>query len=242
MKRLFFDIEVSPNIGFFWQPGYKVVIDYKSIIKERAVICACYKWENERKVYALTWDKYKNDKQLLAKLTKVMLEADEIVAHNGDKFDQAWIRTRCLFHGIPMPPTYVSIDTLKAARSRFKFNSNRLDYLGQFLQLGQKMETGGFDLWKKITLNNDKKSLKQMVEYCKNDVVLLESVFKKLNPYIPSKTRCSDDKESCPECGSHNSVSNGVRRTISGGLYRRLNCKDCGKWFQSKISTNEKNS
>jgi hypothetical protein len=55
-KRLFFDIETSPNIGFFWQSGYKLNISYNNIITERAIICICYKWEGDEKLYSLNWD------------------------------------------------------------------------------------------------------------------------------------------------------------------------------------------
>lgn len=242
IKRLFFDIEVSPNIGFFWNPGYNITLDYNNIIKERAIICACYKWENDDYVYSLTWDKSQSDKDLLRKLVDVMLKADQIVAHNGDKFDQAWIRTRCLFHGIPIPPAFVSVDTLKEARSKFRFNSNRLDYISKFLGVGQKSETGGFDLWKNITLNNDKKALKTMVDYCMNDVVILESVFKKMNPYIKSTIHLSGDKHNCPECNSKKVHSQGTRNTASGTKYIRKRCFDCGKWFQILAPKHEKNS
>lgn len=241
MKRLFFDIEVSPNIGFFWQPGYNITVNYENIIKERAVICVAYKWQDKDKVYALTWDENQNDKYLLETLASIMNEADEIVAHNGDKFDQSWIRTRCLFHGISVPPAFISIDTLKAARSKFKFNSNRLDYIGKFLGVGSKTDTGGFDLWKKITLENNKKALREMVEYCKNDVILLEKVFKKMNPYIPAKSHVSGEAGKCPECNSSSFLNNGTRITANGGRYQRLQCKKCGKWIKGKIK-DEKNS
>lgn len=241
IKRLFFDIEVSPNIGFFWSPGYNITLDYNNIINERAVICACYKWEHEDKVHALTWDKDKNDFGLLERLVDVMLKADQIVAHNGDNFDQAWIRTRCLFHGISVPPKFVSVDTLKEARARFRFNSNRLDYIAKFLGLGQKSETGGFDLWKKITLQNNKKALREMVEYCKNDVLLLESIFKKMNPYVKSSVHVSGEKDNCPECNGNRLQKHGTRTTAAGIKYVRVRCYNCGKWFQTKLK-NEKNS
>lgn len=241
MKRLFFDIEVSPNVGFFWQPGYNITIDYGNIIRERSVICAAYKWEGNDKVYALTWDKDQNDRYLLETLVTVMNEADEIIAHNGDKFDQSWIRTRCIFHGISMAPNFISIDTLKAARNKFRFNSNRLDYIGKFLGVGAKSDTGGFDLWRKVTLENNKKSLREMVEYCKNDVVLLEKVFKKMNPYIPAKSHISGDNTKCPECNSGSFLNNGTRITASGVRYQRLQCKKCGKWTKGKVK-DEKNS
>ena len=44
-KRLFFDIETSPNIGFFWSSGYKINIPFENILKERAIICIAYKYQ-----------------------------------------------------------------------------------------------------------------------------------------------------------------------------------------------------
>ena len=146
-KRLFFDIEVSANLGMFWQSGHKISIGPESIIKERAIICICYKWEGVKECHALTWDAKQCDKKMLAEFVKIANEADELIGHNGDKFDLAWIRTRCLYHGIQMFPKYVTIDTLKVARSKFKFNSNKLNYIAKFLGIGQKIHTD-LDLWK----------------------------------------------------------------------------------------------
>ena len=112
-KRLYFDIETSPNVGLFWSAGYKQNIDYSNIIKERAIICICYKWEDEKETYALTWDSKQDDKKMLIEFIKIANQADELIGHNGDKFDLAWIRTRCLFHKIDMFPKYTTIDTLK---------------------------------------------------------------------------------------------------------------------------------
>ena len=102
-KRLFYDIETSPNIGFFWSSGYKVSIPPDNIIKERAIICICYKWEGQSKVHSLSWEEG-CDKALLSHFMEVASLADELVAHNGDRFDEKWIRTRCLIHGISCPP------------------------------------------------------------------------------------------------------------------------------------------
>lgn len=232
-KRLFFDIETSPNIGLFWQAGYKQKIDYENIISERAIICICYKWQVNEKVYSLNWDAKQNDKKMLEDFIKVTNEADELVAHNGDKFDLAWIRTRCLFHGIPMFPTYVTIDTLKQSRSKFKFNSNRLDYIGKFLGVGQKIETS-YGLWKSILLEKDKEALKKMIEYCKQDVILLENVFMKLSPHLPVKTHHGvlngGKRHSCPECGGYDLIIN-LRRTTAKGMKNvQMRCKDCGRF------------
>ena len=232
-KRLFFDIETSPNIGLFWQAGYKQKIDYDNIITERAIICICYKWQGKDKTYGLQWDGKQNDKKMLEEFIKIANEADELVGHNGDKFDLAWIRTRCLFHGIEMFPTYSTIDTLKVARSKFRFNSNRLNYIAQYLGIGQKIETK-YDLWKDIVLKRDKEAMIKMVEYCKKDVELLEQVFMKLSGHIQVKNHhgmlAGGKRHSCPECGGYDLKKVNARVTAAGYTKIQMQCKDCGKY------------
>lgn len=226
-RRLYFDCEVSPNIGFFWQPGHKISINYDNIIKERAIICICYKWEGEKKIHSLTWNKG-DDKKMLQAFIKVANQASELVGHNSDRFDITWVRTRCLFHSIPVMPNYTSIDTLKAARSKFRFNSNRLDYIGKFLGVGQKIHTG-FDLWKTIVLDNNTKAMNKMVKYCKQDVKLLEDIFGKLNNYLPPKTHYGE-RGNCPECGSDNLINGKARISATGIKRMQYQCGDCGKY------------
>ena len=240
-KRLYFDIETSANIGFFWSSGFKLNIGPQNIIKERAIICICYKWEDEKETHSLNWDSKQSDKKMLQDFIKVVNEATELVGHNGDKFDLAWIRTRCLFHEIDMFPTYTTIDTLKVARSKFKFNSNKLNYIAQFLGIGSKIKTD-FDLWKDIALKNDKVAMAKMIKYCKMDVVLLEKVHKKLSNHIAPKTHYGVifgmDRGSCPECGNDDSnllIKRGFAYSPSGTKMAVINCKVCGKYHRKTI-------
>lgn len=232
-RRLFFDIETSPNIGLFWEAGFKKNIDYSNIIKERAIICICYKWEEEKEVYGLTWDKKQSDKKMLQDFIQVANQATEMVGHNGDRFDLAWIRTRCLFHGIEMFPKYTTIDTLKIARSKFRFNSNRLNYIASFLGIGSKIKTE-FDLWKSILLDNNQGAMEKMLKYCKNDVVLLEKVFKHLNNHIDPKSHYGvlfgAYRGTCPECGSDDLVRHMTRTTATGIVKIMYQCKTCNKY------------
>lgn len=231
-KRLFFDIETSPNIGLFWEAGYKKNIDYSNIIKERAIICICYKWEDSKEVGYLTWDSKQCDKKMLLKFIEIANSADELVGHNGDKFDLAWIRTRCLFHRIDMFPVYTTIDTLKLSRSKFKFNSNKLDYIAKYLGMGEKIKTE-FGLWKAIVLNKDKEAMAKMVKYCQQDVKLLEKVYKELSTHIFAKTHYGvifgEDRGSCPECGSDDLVRACLRTSASGIKKIMFRCKTCNK-------------
>lgn len=236
-KRLFFDIETSPNIGLFWEAGYKKNIDYSNIIKERAIICICYKWEEAKEVFEVHWDSKQCDKTMLEKFIKIANEADELVGHNGDRFDLAWIRTRCLYHNIDMFPNYTTVDTLKIARSKFKFNSNKLNYIADFLGIGQKIKTE-FGLWKDIVLHKDKKAMDAMIKYCKKDVVLLEKVFKAIKGHIAPKThfgvKFGGDRGSCPECGSDEIMRNSIRYTATGVKKITYKCRTCHK-YHTKI-------
>lgn len=233
IKRLFFDIETSPNVGLFWSAGYRQNIGYESIVKERAIICIAYKWAGEKTVHTLQWDSHQNDKAMLKEFLKIANQADELIAHNGDKFDLPWIRTRCLFHGIEMFPTYTTLDTLVQARNKFRFNSNKIDYIAKFLGIGAKIHTN-YDMWKKIVLENNQKSLQEMVRYCKGDVSLLEKVYDKLSPHLPTKTHhgvaAGKPKFSCPGCGSTNMKLVRTRITATGVVKYQLQCKDCGKY------------
>jgi len=232
-RRLIFDIEVSPNIGLFWQAGYKQRIEYNNIITERAIICICYKWEEEKEVYSLEWDAKQCDKKMLQKFIEIANISDEMIGHNGDKFDLAWIRTRCLFHNIPMFPTYKTIDTLKVSRSKFRFNSNRLNYIADFLGIGQKIKID-FNLWKDILLKKSKPAMEKMVKYCKKDVLLLEKVYNSLSYHIEPKTHYGvifgEDKDSCPECGSDD-LQKVKKRTTATGLKKiQIKCNTCNHY------------
>jgi predicted PolB exonuclease-like 3'-5' exonuclease len=237
-KRLFFDLESSPNIGFFWKSGYKLNIGAENIIKERAIICICYKWEGEKQVHSLNWDSKQCDKAMLQKFVKVANSATELVAHNGDKYDLTWIRTRCLYHGIDMFPNYVTIDTLKISRAKFNFNSNKLDYIARFLGVGKKIKTE-FDMWRKIVLENDKISMGKMVKYCKMDVIVLEKVFNALNVHILPKMNYGamdgSPRGRCPECGSNRLVIKSYRYSAMGTKKCQYQCSDCHKYHISVL-------
>jgi hypothetical protein len=240
-NRLFFDIETSFNVGIFWRSGYNLTINPGDIIHERAIICICYKWEGEEEVHSLEWDSKQSDKAMLKKFLKVMAQANEIVAHNGDRFDMKWLRTRCIFHGLAMPPIHNTIDTLKEAKRYFNFNSNKLDYIAKFLGVGAKMDTGGLDLWKDIVFKKSPEAMAKMVAYCQMDVNVLQAVFEKLNTYTQSKVNYAvlrgGDKYECPQCGTHNVRYNKKVTTTAGTIHHWLVCNPCAKYFKVNNNT-----
>lgn len=240
MNRLYVDIETAPMIAYTWRVGRKINLDHGNIIKEPSIICICYKWEG-KPTKALQWDRKHCDKAMLTEFVKVLARADEIIAHNGDRFDLPWIRTRCLFHRIPINAQLPSVDTLKQARRGFNFPSNRLDYLGQYMGLGGKKKTGGFDLWKAV-YGGDRAALRQMVDYCKRDVELLEEVHHRLYDYAKPTAHVGvmegGYKHWCPSCGSSNTKLNGNKFTTAGGTVRvQMRCLDCSRHWRMGEAT-----
>lgn len=230
IKRLFFDIETSPMIVYTWRTGYKLNIPYDNIINDWKVICISYKWEHEDLVKNLTWDENQCDKKMLEDFIKIMNTADESIAHNGDRFDIKKIRTRCIYHRIPMFPDYRTLDTLKKARSSFNFNSNRLDYIAKFLGVGAKLEHEGFPMWVKC-MQGDKKALIDMVKYCDMDIIVLEDVYLTMQNYIKNNTHTGTIngqlKASCSNCGSEHIELLKNDFTAKGTIKRIVECQSC---------------
>tara|TARA_R110000822_G_scaffold302649_2_gene427008 strand:- start:71957 stop:72892 length:936 start_codon:yes stop_codon:yes gene_type:complete len=206
-KVLIYDIETSPNIGWFWRAGYKQNINPTQITKERAIICVSYKWLGEDQVYNLTWDNKQCDRFLVDQFVDVLQEADLIVAHNGDNFDIKWLKTRALIHKIPMLPNYKQFDTLKVAKSKLYLNSNRLDYIAKLLGHEGKNKTS-IDLWLDIIFKKCSKAMNTMIEYCDEDVRQLEKVYNELkfldNPRLHSGVIQGKIKATSPVTGSVN--------------------------------------
>lgn len=231
-KRCFFDIETSQAVMKGWRVGYNLNIDAGRIVKDSAIICVSWKWEGYDTVYNLKW-KDGCDKELLTEFVKMANVSDEMVAHNGDRFDIKWITGRCIYHGIDCYPKYKTVDTLKMAK-RHKFPSNKLDYLAKYLKVGGKIETGGIALWDAVE-DGDKKALKKMVEYCDNDVIILEKVYQKLARYSEPTTHRGifehGDKWECGHCGSGDVNLEKTRYTAKGTPKRQMKCHSCNRYY-----------
>lgn len=237
IKRLFFDIENSSMVvDGIWQLKQNGYINPSQIREYGKILCLSYKWEGEAKVHTIKYDIKKDcDKELCFKFMKILLSADEVVGHNGDRHDIPWVKTRLLFHGIRSLPEIKSIDTLKNAR-KFKFPSNRLDEIAKYLGLKvRKVKTRGEAMWQDISRKRCRKSLNEMCVYCEGDVSLLEEIYNILSGFSKPKTNiavsCGNDKWDCPHCGSINSVVHKYKISPVGGKKVQMQCKDCGKYY-----------
>jgi DNA polymerase elongation subunit (family B) len=235
LKVLIFDIETAPSLGWVWGKFDQDVISFEN---HWYMLSFAAKWLDSNKIMSYSLPDFpgyekdmENDKNLVKKLWELLNEADVVIAHNGDKFDIRKSNARFLVHGFKPPSPYKTIDTLKIARKNFAFDSNRLDDLGKVLGLGEKVSTGGFKLWEQCMKGNEK-AWNKMKKYNKQDVLLLEKVYKALRPWSKSHPRVTEESENvCHCCGSQNVQLRGFNYT-KFNKFQRFMCKDCGSWTQ----------
>ena len=239
---LVFDLETSPSIGAVFQKWETNVVWFEE--HERLLMMA-WKWLGEDEVYATglpdypSWKRSKKDDRALVKdLWNLLDRADIVIAHNGNSFDVKVANTFFLAHGLGPVSFFKSIDTKLVAKRHFRFKSNSLDDLGEYLGLGRKMETGGKELWRQCMAGNPE-AWEVMRKYNIQDVTLLEKIYLKMLPFItnhPNVNLYSDEvTPRCRNCGSGNIQSRGFRFSNLGKA-PAFKCKEieCGAWSQGK--------
>ncbi len=229
-KILFYDIETSPNLGYVWEKYEQNVLSYT---KEWELLSFAWKWQGEKTVNCLGRIDFKDktEKSLVKSLWNVLNEADIVIGHNSDEFDNKKARAKFVEHSLSPPTPYKTIDTKKVAKSNFKFNSNSLNDLGKTLKLGEKVHTGGFDLWLDC-MAGKKSAWAKMKKYNKQDVLLLEKVYDKLKVWDTKHIDLSAMAEkpgNCPLCASPNLHKRGFNYTRSS-MRAKMRCVDCGHW------------
>lgn len=232
-RVLVYDIETSPNLAYVWGKYQQDVIAFK---QEWELLSFSWKWLGESKVYAVGRNGY-DEETLVLRLHELFTQADVVIAHNGDKFDQKKCNAKFLEYSLDPPSPYKSVDTLKVAKRYFKLNSNKLDDIGSILGVGRKVQTGGFSLWLGC-MENDPKAWVKMLRYNKQDVVLLEKIYLKLRPWMdnhPALNVIDDRPQSCPKCGHSKLEARGWAVT-KVAKRRRFQCQSCGGWSQSRNS------
>jgi len=241
-KILYLDIETAPNLGWVWGMWEQNVIDFEQITY---ILCFGYQWEGQKspKVIALpdfkTFKKDKtDDTELMKELWELLDEADVVVAHNGDQFDIKKINTRFVVNGLNPPSPYKTVDTKKVAKSKFGFNSNKLDLLANDLGLGRKIAHTGFkDTWLKC-MDGDKTAWKTMKRYNKQDIVLLRDVYLALRPWMtnhPNMNLLNGEDINCPKCESDKLQRRGYSFT-NVNKYQRVQCQECGGWSRFRLA------
>jgi len=171
-------------------------------------------------------------KQMIRKIHALLEQADMVVHYHGTHFDIPTLNKEFILFKLPPPGPYKQVDLLKTVRKQFRFASNKLGYVAERLGLGTKYEHEGHTLWIKC-MNDNHEAWVEMEKYNRHDVVLLESLYYKLLPWITSHPNRSTMTNApiCPHCGSPKFQRRGYATTQSA-TYQRYQCQNCFSWFR----------
>lgn len=231
-RILTLDIETSPHLAWTYQL-WNTNIPPERIVEPSRILCFAAKWLNEKRVGYFS-EHEMGQKAMITAARDLLDEADIVVTYNGVKFDEKHLKRAFLEEGLQPPSPYKSVDLYQTVRGNFKFPSNRLGAIGDSLDIGTKIETGGWALWAGV-LAGEEKSLNLMKRYNIQDVRLTEDLLVALGPWVkglPHRGIFTGNMDGCPSCGSANLTRDGVAFT-SVTVYPRFQCADCGAWCKA---------
>lgn len=240
-KILVFDIETSFQIfGGFGR--FNQNFSESQVFENSKLLGLCAKWLGSDNMIEIwpsrfkEWGTPESQKEMLEKAWQLLDRADYVIAHNA-KFDTKMLNSFFLFNGLTKPSPYRIIDTLRIAKSHFRFDSNRLDSLGKFLGVGQKTPHTGFQLWRECAEGNSE-AWRHMIAYCSQDVRLLEEIYYKIRAWDKNFANLGihydDGDMRCGVCLSKDLQDTGKTVQSNTQQYDLLKCGECGAWQRNR--------
>lgn len=235
------DIETYPAEVLMYGQTYEPVI--VKINRFQSILSMAYKIGDRKTKYIglNTIKGYKkgdlDDKKLMLEILDVLKDVDIIIGQNSDEFDIKIIKERLMFHNLPaLSNNIITYDTKKLFKKVSRLPNNKLDTIGQFTGVGEKLKHQGVDLFISCGAG-DEKAWRINERYNKKDVDLAYEALKKVLPYVklsPSQTSFSKNLQcSNPTCLSKNVIKSKLRKVV-GGWKQQYQCKKCGHYFQDK--------
>lgn len=197
------------------------------------MLCFAAKWAGDNDVL---WF-HENDDSMIESAWHLLDAADVVCTYNGRRFDIPILNKEFILAGMGPPSPYQQLDLIQVMRQKFRFPSNKLEYVCDVLEVTPKRKTSGHGLWVRCMLGNDPAAWTEMEEYNKGDVISLEDVYYEIRPWIsnhPSIGLYEDEAVTgCPRCpvGSGALKKRGFTYA-SSGKYQRYRCSNCGGWSQ----------
>lgn len=225
-KILLLDIETAPAKVYVWGL-WNQNIGLNQIIEPGRIISWGAKWLGKKEMmYHDDWD---GPEPMFRAIHRLLCEADAVVTYNGDGFDLPRLRGAFVEHNLGPVPPVTSIDLLKTVRG-LGAQSNKLAFIAPHLRIGEKVKTGGFELWSAY-LDGYEDARDRMRVYNFRDVQLLGKLYNALRPYIKNHPRLypKQDRPACKVCSSTHIQ---FRGDYSSGeiLYDRFQCQRCKSW------------
>jgi len=235
MKVLIYDVETVPTEAYVWS-AWKQNVAPSQVIEHGRVVCWAAKWRGDKQkdvMFGAEWTPGQDSTRFIRDLHSLMEEADAVITYNGNKFDDVVMNTAFAGLGLTPPPPRKSIDLYRVVVKNFRLFHNRMDSVAAWLGIKGKTDTGGFDLWVRV-MNEDPAAQKLMEKYNRQDIKVLEDIYKRLLPWIPNHPTDVLGHE-CPSCGSHKLQRRGYYKT-KVSEFQRFQCQDCGSWSRKRLA------
>lgn len=223
-RILTLDIESRPMQAYVWGPRADW-IPSGQMIDHGGLLCFAAKWLGEDEIL------FYKGQEAVREAHKLLSQADLVITYNGDRYDLKRLNNEFLLAGMAPPKPYRSIDLFKTNRAQFDLPYKKLDTIAQLTGLGSKNKHQGFDLWI-ACMNNDPEAWRVMQDYNEQDVLLTESLYVKLLPWlknIPHIGMFGTAGGTCPYCGSEDMVDSGQTQTLVQ-TYKLYHCENCSGW------------
>lgn len=235
-RILVYDIETCGINARFADLGYIITFGYiwlEDFIK-------AYEKGQKPKVKTISiadFDRYKKDPQddrlLLKAASKILLQADGIIHHYGDRFDAPFVRTRMLLNNQgEIFPEAKQLDTCILAWKKLKLSANRLAHIAKVLKCKyQKVDKkDGWPKWWNDFAKGGTKYDAPMRHYCGYDVLSLAEISIKMRPYWPNSFMNQSiirNGKVCIKCAS-DKLAFKEYRVIGAKEHRLYRCTHCG--------------
>jgi len=233
MKILILDIELAPMVIYQWSLDNRGWTSPNNIVEDSYVLTWAAGWHNQKKVYSDSIHK-SGKKGCIQSIHKLLDAADCVVGYNSIQFDMKILESKFLEYGLPRVE-YNNIDLMRVCKRHFRFSSFSMNYVAKKLKIGQeKLETGGFDLWKGC-MAGKASSFKKMLKYNIQDIHVTRALYYKLRPYMKEHPNYGLFREErvCPTCGSDKINKKGLRYNKTS-VYQRWYCTNCSSHSQSR--------
>lgn len=233
MRILHYDLETAPTQAYVWKM-WKENISPGQVIADGRVICWAAKWDDEDTILWASEHHHEHEDMIRA-LHGLQEQADACVTYNGNNFDKPVIQAEYLKYRLAPPAPSKQVDLYQTVKRQFRLAHRRMDTVAKYLGLEGKSETGGFDLWTRC-MEGDPAAWEKMVEYNQQDVLVLQSLYHELLPWINSHpSHTLENAFACPKCGSSNMQKRGVAVTAVS-RFQRYQCMDCGSWARNRAA------
>jgi hypothetical protein len=227
IRILAYDIETAPMITYTWGL-WNQNIGINQIQQPSSVLCFAARWIDRPKNTIEFYSGFHHGHDAMIEAAwKLFDEADAVVTWNGKTFDETHMNREFLLADLGPPSPAYHVDLMAQVKKRFRFDSNKLDWVSEQIGSGRKKAHAGMQLWLDC-MAGDEAAWKKFRQYNEQDVHLLVDNYNRLLPWLTLPNQNLHGViAGCPTPGCPGTPHKRGFRTTMIGVYQRYHCSVC---------------